>query len=305
MKPSSIRRPVAVAIGARPILIAYNAYLTTPDVAIAKRIAKEVRARDGGLPEVKALGFDIRERNRAQVSMNLTDYHVTPIAPGPGSGPSGGSTVRGWHRRVGDRRAGTGRRLVRRREYYLQLHSFDRAAVLERKVRSVESSGLGHESIASFASRLAARTPTPGGGSAAGVVAALAAGLGEMVLAYSIDPAKPADDLVAVRTLLTEGRYRFLELAEEDSRSYDAVRQTKKARKDRPNDAGAQEAYLHAVRGAAEVPLETARNAVELAGKLDSVRARHPGRAGERPRHVGRSVPGRDRRGSRECLRSI
>ncbi|HKN06568.1 MAG TPA: cyclodeaminase/cyclohydrolase family protein [Thermoplasmata archaeon] len=128
--------------------------------------------------------------------------------------------------------------------------------------------------MASFASRLAARTPTPGGGSAAGVVAALAAGLGEMVLAYSIDPAKPADDLVAVRSILTEGRHRFLELADEDSRSYDAVRQTKKARKDRPNDASAQEAYLHAVRGAAEVPLETARKAVELAGKLDNVRAR-------------------------------
>jgi len=69
----------AVAIGARPVLIAYNAYLTTPDVSVAKRIAKAVRARDGGLPEVKALGFEIRERNRAQVSMNLTDYRVTPV----------------------------------------------------------------------------------------------------------------------------------------------------------------------------------------------------------------------------------
>ena len=47
----------AVAIGARPVLIAYNVYLATPDVAIAKRIARTVRARDGGLPEVKALGF--------------------------------------------------------------------------------------------------------------------------------------------------------------------------------------------------------------------------------------------------------
>ncbi|EQD57589.1 glutamate formiminotransferase, partial [mine drainage metagenome] len=69
----------AVAIGARPVLIAYNVYLTTPDVAIAKRIAKAIRARDGGLPEVKALGFEIAERHRAQVSMNLTDYRVTPV----------------------------------------------------------------------------------------------------------------------------------------------------------------------------------------------------------------------------------
>ena len=71
----------AVAIGARPILIAYNAYLTTPDVAIAKKIAKAVRARDGGLPEVKALGFEIAERHRAQVSMNLTDYRTDADPP--------------------------------------------------------------------------------------------------------------------------------------------------------------------------------------------------------------------------------
>lgn len=264
----------AVAIGARPVLIAYNAYLTTPDVTVAKRIAKAVRARDGGLPEVKALGFEIRERNRAQVSMNLTDYHVTPIH----------RALEAVRREA--LRFGVGIEeseivglvpedaLLDAAEYYLQLHSFDRAAVLERKLRTAESSAPGHESIASFAARLAARTPTPGGGSAAGVVAALASALGEMVLAYSIDPAKPAEELVAVRAALTEGRQRFLELAEEDSRSYDAVRQTKKTRKERPGDAAAQEAYLRAVRGAAEVPLETARRAVELAGRLDNVRGR-------------------------------
>ena len=264
----------AIAIGARPVLIAYNAYLTTPDVTVAKRVAKAVRSRDGGLPEVKALGFEIRERNRAQVSMNLTDYRVTPV-----------------HRALEAVRREAARfgvaveeseivglvpedALFDAAEYYLQLHSFDRAAVLERKVRSVESAGPGHESIASFASRLAARTPTPGGGAAAGVVAALASALGEMVLAYSIDPAKPADDLVAVDTALKEGRHRFLELADEDALSYDAVRQSKRARKERPTDPTTQEAYLRAVRGAAEVPLETARRAVELANRLDSVRTR-------------------------------
>ena len=264
----------AVAIGARPVLIAYNAYLTTPDVAIAKKIAKAVRARDGGLPEVKALGFEIRERNRAQVSMNLTDYHVTPVHRAL-------EAVRREAQRFGvsvEESEIVGLvpedALFDAAEYYLQLHSFDRAAVLERKVRAAESSGPGHESIASFAARLAARTPTPGGGSAAGVVAALAAALGEMVLAYSIDPAKPDADLVAVQRMLTEGRHRFLELADEDARSYDAVRSSKKARKEHPNDPAAQEGYLRAVRGAAEVPLETARRSVDLAHRFDSVRAR-------------------------------
>ena len=264
----------AVAVGARPILIAYNAYLTTPDVAIAKRIAKAVRARDGGLPEVKALGFEIRERNRAQVSMNLTDYHVTSIHRAL-------EAVRREALRYG---VGVEESeivglvpedaLFDAAEYYLQLHSFDRAAVLERKVRSVEESGPGHESIASFASRLAARTPTPGGGSAAGVVAALAAALGEMVLAYSIDPAKPADDLVAVRAALTAGRHRFLELSDEDARSYDAVRQAKRFRKEHPTDPKGQEGFLQAVRGAAEVPLDTARRSVDLATRLRDVGSR-------------------------------
>ncbi|HYB78994.1 MAG TPA: cyclodeaminase/cyclohydrolase family protein [Thermoplasmata archaeon] len=146
--------------------------------------------------------------------------------------------------------------------------------MLERKVRAAESTGPGHESIASYAARLAARTPTPGGGSAAGVVAALAAALGEMVLAYSIDPAKPAEELVAVNTLLKSGRARFLELADEDALSYDRVRQAKKFRKEHPNDPSASTAYLQAVRGAAEVPLETARRAVESAQRLDHVRTR-------------------------------
>jgi len=264
----------AVAVGARPVLIAYNAYLTTPDVSVAKRIAKSVRARDGGLPEVKALGFEIRERNRAQVSMNLTDYRVTPIHRAL-------EAVRREAQRFGvavEESEIVGLvpedALFDAAEYYLQLHSFDRATVLERKVRAAESTGPGHESIASYAARLAARTPTPGGGSAAGVVAALAAALGEMVLAYSIDPAKPAEELVAVNTLLKSGRARFLELADEDALSYDRVRQAKKFRKEHPNDPSASTAYLQAVRGAAEVPLETARRAVESAQRLDHVRTR-------------------------------
>lgn len=264
----------AVAIGARPILIAYNAYLSTPDVAIAKKVARAVRARDGGLPEVKALGFEIKERNRAQVSMNLTDYRVTPV-----------------HRALESVRREAARygvsveesevvglvpedALFDAAEYYLQLHSFDRGQILERKVRGVDASVPGHESIASFSTRLAARTPTPGGGAAAGVVGALAAALGEMVLAYSIDPTKPAEDLVEASRRLTEGRRRFLELADEDAASYDGVRSAKRACKDRPNDPGAQPAYIAAVRHAAEVPLETARRARELAGRLDAVRTR-------------------------------
>lgn len=67
----------AVVIGARKPLIAFNVFLNTDDVSIAKRIAKAIRYSDGGLVGVKALGLMVQ--GRAQVSMNLTDYRRTPI----------------------------------------------------------------------------------------------------------------------------------------------------------------------------------------------------------------------------------
>ena len=69
----------ATAVGARPILIAYNVDLATNDLSVAKKIAHKVRERDGGLPKVKALGFELKDRNLVQVSMNLTDFHETSI----------------------------------------------------------------------------------------------------------------------------------------------------------------------------------------------------------------------------------
>jgi glutamate formiminotransferase len=67
----------ASAVGARFFLIAFNVNLASRDLALAKRIAKEVREKDGGLPGVKALGFDLADRGQVQVSMNLVDYRRT------------------------------------------------------------------------------------------------------------------------------------------------------------------------------------------------------------------------------------
>ncbi|MGD0718347.1 MAG: glutamate formimidoyltransferase [Thermoplasmata archaeon] len=264
----------AVAIGARPVLIAFNAYLTTPDVAIAKKIAKAVRARDGGLTEVRALGFEIKERDRAQVSMNLTDYRKTPIHRAL-------EQVRREAERFG---AGVEESeivgvvpedaLFDAAEFYLQLNRFDRATILERKVRTVASSMPGGESLASFAGRLAARTPTPGGGSASAAAAAFGAALGEMVLSYSILKAQPDPELVAVRAECTAARAAFLKGIEEDSRAYDAVQVARKALKDHAEDAALKAAHLAAVRGAAEVPLETARRAQAIARRLRGVQGR-------------------------------
>ena len=69
----------AVIAGARKILIAYNINLKSTDLAVAKEIARAIRTSSGGLPAVKALGLPLESRNLVQVSMNLTDFEVTPM----------------------------------------------------------------------------------------------------------------------------------------------------------------------------------------------------------------------------------
>ncbi|HEY0443147.1 MAG TPA: glutamate formimidoyltransferase [Candidatus Limnocylindrales bacterium] len=69
----------AVAVGARPFLIAWNINLDSPDRDLAVRIARRIRESGGGLPKVQANGFLIEELGRAQVSMNLLDFSVTPM----------------------------------------------------------------------------------------------------------------------------------------------------------------------------------------------------------------------------------
>jgi glutamate formiminotransferase len=75
--PARVGSAGAVIIGAREALIAYNVFLTTDNVQIAKHIARAIRHSSGGLAGVKALGLLVD--GRAQVSMNLVDYRRTPV----------------------------------------------------------------------------------------------------------------------------------------------------------------------------------------------------------------------------------
>jgi glutamate formiminotransferase/formiminotetrahydrofolate cyclodeaminase len=265
----------AVAIGARPVLIAFNAYLTTPDVSIAKKIAKAVRARDGGLPEVKALGFEIKERNQAQVSMNLTDYRRTPI-------PRVVEAVRAEAARLG---VPTGESeivglvpedaLLDAAEHYLQLTHFDRRQILERRTTGVPSSSDGRlaaMAVSEFVQRLSERTPTPGGGSAAAAAGAMGAGLGEMVLRYSQKADAPDPELADAIEELGRSRARLLKGIDEDTRAYEELRTRRKAQKAAPTDAAAVAAYATAVRHATEVPLGVARVARGEARRLEALR---------------------------------
>jgi glutamate formiminotransferase / formiminotetrahydrofolate cyclodeaminase len=266
-----------VAIGARPVLIAYNAYLTTAEVDIAKKVAKAVRARDGGLAEVKALGFDIKERHRAQVSMNLTDYRKTPVH----------RALEAVRREAA--RYGVGVEesevvglipedaLLDAAEYYLQLNRFDRSQILERKIGAgpaipAPGAPLVEESVRGFTERLAARTPTPGGGSAAAAAAAMGAALGQMVIAYSTPTDGSDAELVEAARAIDGERRSLLEAIDTDARSFEDVRTTRRYRKEHPDDPAARESWERALRHSAEVPLDTARRARGIAERLERVR---------------------------------
>lgn len=114
-----------VAVGARPPLVAYNLNLSTSDVEIAKKIAKIIREKDGGLNNVKAMGFMLEDRNIAQVSINMTDFRVTPLYRVT-------ELVKAEAKRYGVTVTGSEivglcpmKALIDSAEYYLQIEDFD------------------------------------------------------------------------------------------------------------------------------------------------------------------------------------
>jgi len=128
----------AIAIGARPFLIAFNINLRTEDLWIARQIARTVRARDGGLPFLKALGFQLETRGLVQVSMNVVNYETTGLAQAY-------EAVRNEAERLGVGIAGTEivglvpeAALDRKAEYFSLLENFEEDKILEHRLRMRE-----------------------------------------------------------------------------------------------------------------------------------------------------------------------
>jgi glutamate formiminotransferase len=126
----------AMAVGARTPLIAFNVNLATDDLAVAEKIARAVRASDGGLLNVKALGLELKSRYQTQVSMNLTDYEETPIF-------RAFELVRREARRYGVTIVGSEivglvpqAALNACSEFYLQIENFSNDVILERRLQS-------------------------------------------------------------------------------------------------------------------------------------------------------------------------
>jgi len=128
----------AIAVGARPFLIAFNVNLKSHDVAIARQIARAVRGRHGGLPFVKALGFTLSTRGLVQVSMNLVNYETTGLEQAY-------NAVRKEADQLGVEIAGTElvglvpeAALNTKAEYFSRLENFTPDTVIERRLERLK-----------------------------------------------------------------------------------------------------------------------------------------------------------------------
>jgi len=268
--PAHLGPAGATVIGARHPLIAYNVYLDTGDVSIAKDVAKTVRQSSGGLPSVKALGMLVE--GRAQVSMNLTNFRQTSIQ----------MAVEAVRREAA--RHGVGihhselvglvpqEALTETAARYLQLDGFKSEQILENRLFAPQSAD--SQSI-NFLDALAASTPTPGGGSAAAYAGAMGAALVAMVARLTVGKKKYAAVEAQMNEILNqaEGLRRELTLAvDEDSAAFEGVMTAFKLPKDTPGqDKVRAEAIEKATLHAAQVPLSVAQKSVRVMALAERV----------------------------------
>src|SRR6185369_13302352 len=242
-----------VVLGARKLLIAYNVNLGTPDVGIAKKIAKTIRFSSGGFRFVKSMGVTLASRNLAQVSINLTDFEQTPMHLVY-------ETVRREAERYGVPVVGSEivglipkKSLEMAADYFLRFENFQPELVLEHRIAEAMTSRGG---LPEFLDALAAPTATPGGGSASAAAAAMGAALGAMVSRLAkLDS-----------SAFEEDRHFFTEAVDRDAEAFQKVMAAYK----RPKDERAP--YVEeALHGAAEVPLQVYERAAAMQKRLEAL----------------------------------
>jgi len=246
----------ATAIGARPFLVAYNIYLDTPDVSIAKEIAKQIRTSSGGLPAVQASGFEVG--GLAQVSMNLLDIDVTPPAT-----VFQAVNAAALERGVGVRKSEIVGLIPERAVLGAAAAalSLPDAAdhILEAKIRDAAGPTLD-----GWIDELAGGSPVPGGGSAAALAGTLAAALVAMVARLTIGRKAYASVEARAKEILADAdglRDELRRLVDEDAIAYTAVSRAYKIPKD---DAGRGPAVDAALVGAARTPADVAKRAARV-----------------------------------------
>jgi glutamate formiminotransferase/formiminotetrahydrofolate cyclodeaminase len=259
----------ATVVGARKFLIAYNVFLNTPDVEVAKKIAKAVRFSTGGMRFVKGAGFLVR--GLGQVSMNLTDFEQTPVhrvfemvkreAVRYGVVPISSEIVGLIPKKALEQAA----------EWFLQVENFDSSLILENRLAAVMGGKMAvgglRAGIEPFVEQLAAPTATPGGGSAAAAAAAMAAGLATMVA--SMSRGKKAylqyeSQLSAAISRLTPLREELKAVIDADAESYNSVMKAYKESKTVSDERTAEKLVDAALKEATAVPLSVAEKAHKI-----------------------------------------
>jgi len=244
----------ATVVGARFPLVAYNINLNTPNVEIAKKIAKAMRFRDGGFRFVKAMGFEIKEKGCAQVSINMTNYTGTGL-----------HRAFEFVRREAERYGAAiveseiiglvpQPALLDAAVWHLQLDSFHNGQILE--TRLLESG----KSLGELIEEMAAPTPTPGGGSAAALSGAVGASLLSMVAGLTVGKKgyeAVSEEMAERRGKLAPMRAQFQSFIQKDAEAFEKVMAAFKLPKDTEElKATRGVAIQEATKGAAEVPLE-------------------------------------------------
>jgi glutamate formiminotransferase/formiminotetrahydrofolate cyclodeaminase len=275
-------------VGARKFLIAYNVNLNTSDVAIANKIAKAIRFSSGGLRYVKSMGVELKARNLAQVSINLTDFEQTPMhrvyemvkreAERYGAAPVGSEIVGLIPKKAIEMAA----------DFFLQLENFSPAQVFENKLADAlggappeaRKDGKLANLARPFLEAVAAPTATPGGGSVSALAGALAASLGQMVAGLSRkkkSQAAYADRLSGELDSLRRVTDELAEAVDRDAASYDAVIAAFKLPQGNAEEVQNRESSMQAAtKRASDVPLAVAEHTVALferLGQLDAIAA--------------------------------
>lgn len=264
----------ATVVGARKFLVAYNVYLNTSDVDVAKKVGKAVRFSNGGLRFVKGMGIPVR--GLAQVSMNLTDTDQTPIArvfefvkreaARYGVMPLSSEIVGLIPKKALEDAA----------EWFLQVENFDSSLILENRLAAVMGGKMAvgglRAGVEPFIEQLAAPTAAPGGGSASAAAGAMAAALAAMVAgmsrgkkAYLQYEAQHSEALARLAALREELKAAI----DADSEAYKGVVAAFKAAKENP---AALEQMNAATRTATLVPLSVAEKSKEVAGIVEQLR---------------------------------
>jgi glutamate formiminotransferase/formiminotetrahydrofolate cyclodeaminase len=256
------------AVGVRLPLVAYNVYLDTPHVAIAKKIAKAIRSRSGGFMFCKALGFEIKERNQAQVSMNLVNYKKTPIF-------RVFEAIKSEANRYGVNVMSSevvglvpNDALVQVSDFYLKLENFSKDQILEEKLQKSMEAQTISRGLLDFVESVASSSPAPGGGSVSACAGTLAAALSAMVCRLTLGKKKykdVQDEISETMKAADQLKEKLYALIEEDAAAFDAVMAARKMPKVTDKEKEARlEAIQNATVVAAEVPLKVMKTSLEV-----------------------------------------